>query len=224
MEEIEIALAPFKVGDKVIVKGYEGMGEDEIICVFKTYDGDIKYKTKNHLDTHYFMGDSLMKVEKSNKEEKQKLFQAIKDNGLKWNPETKTLEKLPKFKVGDKIKYKKGKNIDGDEQQGVIISITDDTYDVAVTNDMGIFVPITDQYEWELIPNKFDIANLKPFEKVLVRQNVNGKWGIDFFGFYTEGYYYTTGSCIYVQCIPYENNEHLLGKVDDCDECFKTWE
>lgn len=69
MEEIEIALAPFKVGDKVIVKGYEGMGEDEIICVFKTYDGDIKYKTKNHLDTHYFMGDSLMKVEKSNKEE-----------------------------------------------------------------------------------------------------------------------------------------------------------
>ena len=69
MEEIEIALAPFKVGDKVIVKGYEKMGEDEIICVFKTYDGDIKYKTKNHLDTHYFMGDSLMKVEKSNKEE-----------------------------------------------------------------------------------------------------------------------------------------------------------
>ena len=69
MEEIEIALAPFKVGDKVIVKGYEKMGEDEIICVFKTYDGDIKYKTKNHLDTHYFMGDSLIKVEKSNKEE-----------------------------------------------------------------------------------------------------------------------------------------------------------
>ena len=69
MEEIEIALAPFKVGDKVIVKSYEKMGEDEVIHVFKTYDGDIKYKTKNHLDTHYFMGDSLMKVEKSNKEE-----------------------------------------------------------------------------------------------------------------------------------------------------------
>ena len=69
MEEIEIALAPFKVGDKVIVKGYEKMGEDEVICVFKTYDGDIKYKTKNHLDTHYFMEDSLTRVEKSNKEE-----------------------------------------------------------------------------------------------------------------------------------------------------------
>ena len=28
-------------------------------------------------------------------EEKQKLFQAIKDNGYRWNPETKTLEELP---------------------------------------------------------------------------------------------------------------------------------
>ena len=36
-------------------------------------------------------------------EEKQKLFEAIKLNGYKWNAETKTLEKLvkPKFKVGD---------------------------------------------------------------------------------------------------------------------------
>ncbi len=68
MKEIKIALAPFKVGDKVIVKGYEKMGEDEVIYVFETYEGDIKYKTKNHLDTHYFMEDSLTKVEQSNKE------------------------------------------------------------------------------------------------------------------------------------------------------------
>ena len=62
-------LPKFKVGDKVVVKGYEEMGEDEVICVFNTYDGDIKYKTKNHLDTHYFMEDNLMKVEESNKKE-----------------------------------------------------------------------------------------------------------------------------------------------------------
>ena len=39
-------------------------------------------------------------------EEKKKLFNAIKENGYRWNPETKTLEKLtleklPKFKDGD---------------------------------------------------------------------------------------------------------------------------
>lgn len=40
--------------------------------------------------------------------EKQKLFNAIKTNGYKWNLETKTLEKLskPNFKVGDRIKKK----------------------------------------------------------------------------------------------------------------------
>lgn len=44
----------------------------------------------------------------ANEEEKEKLFQAIKDNGYKWNAETKTLEKLikPKFKVRDIIKHK----------------------------------------------------------------------------------------------------------------------
>lgn len=87
-------------------------------------------------------------------------------------------------------------------------------------------------YEWndktktleKLNKNKFDITNLKPFEKVLVRQNINGRWGIDFFGFYTEGYYYTTGSSIYVQCIPFVGNEHLLSTTNDCNEFYKTWE
>ena len=41
-------------------------------------------------------------------EEKQKLFDAIKANGYKWNAETKTLEKLPKFKVGDEIVKDRG--------------------------------------------------------------------------------------------------------------------
>lgn len=36
-------------------------------------------------------------------EEKMKLFKAITDNGYRWNPETKTLEKLLKFKDGDVV-------------------------------------------------------------------------------------------------------------------------
>ena len=41
-------------------------------------------------------------------DEKQKLFQAIEDNGYKWYPEAMILEKIvtSKFKVGDKIKSK----------------------------------------------------------------------------------------------------------------------
>lgn len=76
----------------------------------------------------------------------------------------------------------------------------------------------------KLVIPKFDISTLKPFDKVLARQNVSGKWSIDFFGGYAEGFYYTTGSSMYVQCIPYnDDTKHLLGKTDDCDDFYKTW-
>ena len=46
-------------------------------------------------------------------EEKQKLFDAIKLNGYKWNAETKTLEKLvePRFKVGDWVVFITSKSV-----------------------------------------------------------------------------------------------------------------
>jgi hypothetical protein len=130
-----------------------------------------------------------------------------------------TLEKLvePRFKVGDRIKYKNGKNIDGVEQ-GIILSITDDTYDVAVTNDMGIFIPVTDQDNWELVPNKFDITTLKPFDKVLVRDCNEDKWNIDFFGYYRGDGTYQCMTFTKYQCIPYEVNKELLGTTNNPKE------
>lgn len=162
----------FKDGDIVYVKSNE---RNEYIIIFK----EIK---NNHVRKYVCFAYQHLSIDKralchlvdveimrlATEEEKQKLFDAIKANGYKWNEETKTLEKL------------------------------------------------TEQ--------KFDTTTLKPFGKVLVRQNNNGIWGIDLFGFYNEGYYHTTGNCIYVQCVQYEQNEHLLGKTDDCDEFYKTWE
>lgn len=172
---------------------------------------------------HHWTGKE---VYPATKEQSDFLFQKIKEAGYRWNAETKTLEKLPKFKVGDKIKYKNGKNIDGVEQ-GVVLSITDDTYDVEVTNDMGIFVPITDQDNWKLVPNKFDITTLKPLKsEVLVRDWAVGTWKPSFWGKYIEGsnYSYLTTNGSWKQCIPYKGNEHLLGTTDDCNEFYKTWE
>ena len=90
-------------------------------------------------------------------EEKAKLFQAIKANGYYWDPDNKTLKPLliTNFKVGDKIKYKYGKNKDGVEY-GKILSITDNTYDVAVTDNMGIFIPVEQQNDWELLSDKVE--------------------------------------------------------------------
>ena len=168
-------------------------------------------------------------VRLATEEEKEKLFDAIKEHGYKWNEETKTLEKLPKFKVGDRIKYINGKNKDGVEQ-GVILSLTNDTYDVAVTNDMGIFIPISEQDDWELVPNKFDITALNPFDKVLVRDKDTDTWEAHLF----SRYYKNSDRpyiCIGVeginefnQCIPYDSNKELLGTTDNCDKFYKTWE
>ena len=163
-------------------------------------------------------------VRLATEEEKQKLFNAIKANGYNWNAETKTLERLiePKFKVGDEIKYKNGKNIDGVEQ-GVILSITDEVYDVAVTNNMGVYVSIAEQDDWELVPNKFDITTLVPFEsRVLMRSSNAREWVGTIYSHYNNNYFFGCGMMCQ-QCIPYEGNERLLGTADDCDEYFKNW-
>ena len=84
-------------------------------------------------------------------EEKEKFFQAIKDNGYKWDSENKTLEKLPKFKVGDKIKEKQG------DSSGEIIDVQRNKYNVKV-GDKGFYVYFREQDDYELVSDKFDIT------------------------------------------------------------------
>lgn len=51
---------------------------------------------------------------------------------------------------------------------------------------------------------------LKPFDKVLVRDSNYGKWECDIFNHIDNGIYNCFRSYWY-QCIKYEGNEHLLG-------------
>ena len=69
-------------------------------------DGDDFY-SYNEDKALLCMEEDIMRQRFATEEEKARLFQAIKDNGYNWNPETKTLEKLvqPKFKVGDRVKH-----------------------------------------------------------------------------------------------------------------------
>ena len=157
----------------------------------------------------------------ANEEEKAKLFDAIKANGYKWNEKTKTLEKLvePKFKVGDKVLW----NYD----TKIIRTISK----VQLTKSRGYVYWIDcegcssgwwNENELTPIPNKFDINTLKPFEsKVLMRSSNAREWVGTIFSHYNNKFY-GCGMCC-DQCIPYEGNEHLLGKTDDCDEYFKNW-
>lgn len=159
-------------------------------------------------------------------EEKTKLFDAIKANGYKWNPETKTLEKLvkPKFKVGDIIQ-----DIIGICKVKITeVNVEDKCYLYKSLNINGIgSITFNRQDDWELVQNKFDINDLKPFKsEVLVRDNNLQKWSPAIWGYYdfdSKDYpYKLVGGCARY-CIPYEKNEYLLGTTNDCDDFYKTW-
>lgn len=155
------------------------------------------------------------------KEEKERLFKAIKDNGYKWNTVSKTLEKLvkPKFKVGDLIKNSKR------DLTGVIVSISDNGYYKISVEGGCTLENITYQDDWELAPDKFDISTLKPFDQVLVRDTVNNKWKIEFFEKFnaTVPYPFYCMVNAFKQCVPYKGNEHLLDTKDECSDYYKTW-
>jgi hypothetical protein len=59
--------------------------------------------------------------------------------------------------------------------------------------------------------------NFKPFDKVLVRDKDTNQWQIDLFELNETGnsrYKYKCLNSSWVQCIPYDGNEHLLGTTD----------
>jgi hypothetical protein len=212
----------FKDGDILYIKT-DSHNHIEFIIIFK----EIR---NNHIYTHACFAYQNLSIDKcavchiadaeimrlATEEEKEKLFNAIKDNGYKWNEESKSLEKLPKFKVGDRIKY-----IYFDRKVAKVVKIHDKRYEL----DNGKFLEFQDENAYEISCDKFDITTLKPFDKVLIRSNSGKKWTIDFFGV-IDNYNKYPFTCLrhsVTQCIPYEGNQHLLNTTDDCDEYYKTW-
>ena len=180
-------------------------------CGYRNADG--KFLVKKDIEGHF---GHIEEKHLATEEEKQKLFNVIKANGYKCNTETKTLEKLvePKFKVGDRVKYRSGEIVYR------IVQITEDSY---VFDNLSS-IPISIEHMYNLVPNKFDITTLKPFEsRVLVRDASCYEWEADIFGRYSDGYI-TLGGGKWKQCIPYKGNEHLLGTINDCDNYYKNWE
>lgn len=173
------------------------------------------------LKIHYYHSKILSDWRLAAEEEKEKLFKAIKDYGYRWNPDTKTLEKLiePVFKAGDRISLK------CEDVYWDIKTIEGDWY--ICTN--GAKIHIGEQHHYELVPvvssTKFDITILKSFEsKVLVRSSKESIWKPAIFGYYLESAcypYYVLGGTCWNQCIPYEENEHLLGTTNDCVDYYK---
>ena len=182
-------------------------------CNFHIYDKSTLIALNGDCDTRF-----------ATEEEKIKLFQAIKDNGYKWNAETKTLEKLPKFKVGARIVERNPIS-----NSWIVASVSSEYYGLKLSNgseSIGV-LPVSDQDNWELVPNKFDINTLKPFESsVLIRTENSDIWEGDIFVRYDRNATVNKFHCIggwYEKCIPFKGNEWLLGTTNDCSNYYKTW-
>lgn len=155
-------------------------------------------------------------------EEKQKLFDAIKANGYKWNAETKTLKNLivPKFKVGDIIQ-----NVDKYKVKITEVNLEDEFYGYKslIAKIIG-GIRFDNENDWKLVLNKFDINTLKPFDKVLVRNCEENFWTASYFSHgYKFSNYTTTGLKNY--CIPYnDETAHLIGTNKKAPEYYRYWE
>ena len=74
--------------------------------------------------------------------------------------------------------------------------------------------------------SKFDINELKPFDKVLVRDAGSGIWACTLFSHIKElkDFKFQAIVCSYNQCIPYnDETKHLIGTNKECPEYYKTW-
>ena len=93
-----------------------------------------------------------------------------------------------------------------------------------------VLFPSKDNRDWSTFyvkKEKYDISNLKPFDKVIVRDIFNQFWQVGFFGYYNANLelpFYCVGSN-YRYCIPYnDDTKHLIGTKEEAPEFYITWE
>ena len=60
-------------------------------------------------------------------------------------------------------------------------------------------------------------VELKPFDKVLIRDDEDHPWRVSLFGYKDANSYYCCNGCTWNQCIPYEGNESLLGTTKNVE-------
>ena len=93
-----------------------------------------------------------------------------------------------------------------------------------------ILFPSKDQRDWskfKVLVEKFDYSTLKPFDKVLVRNNTLGSWRCDLLSHFNK----FSGDPLFIstqywrECIPYnEDTKYLLGTKCEAPEYYKWWE
>lgn len=174
----------------------------------------------------------------ASEEAKKELFDKIAESGYKWNADSLKLEKIePKFKEGDIIEldnvlYLTTGIVKNDKLQTccLMMETTINVYEpefnkgllniatLATKEKRNKFYSALIRYGYEYDKNQHKLVKqeFKPFDMVLVRNDANKKWSIELFSYYDEEdklFPYVCLDGCYHYCIPYKDNEYLLGKT-----------
>lgn len=167
-------------------------------------------------------------------EAKKELFDKMAEAGYKWNADTLELEKIdPKFKAGDFIKNKQGtiylisevfnydvmyikaalpraSNLVID--LGTIQSFDDMSMATEEEKNKLLSALVREGYKYDKKQRKLVKQELKPFDRVLVRDKDTEFWKADIYLGYMKNNScpYRCTKANYGRCIPYEGNEYLL--------------
>ena len=101
------------------------------------------------------------------------------------------------------------------------------------SNECALF-PSREQRDWSkftapwLKKERFDPKTLKPFDKVLVRDDSEYNWMCDLFSYIQIGGEHYKYWCIgagFEYCIPYnDDTKHLVGTNEEAPEYYRYWE
>ena len=231
---------PVKKGDIMMSGGRAFIISDEYanttidayhkyICGIDT-TGAFKISQSNHHWTNSFY---IPASEKAKKE----LFDKMAKAGYRWNADTLELEKIEsEFKEGNVYINKEGdlylligkiaKDIgkaailyaNGDFTAEVAFTITSDGLTLAKSSDRNKLFSflIRKGYKYDKVQHNVKKQCFKPFDRILVRNNNTDSWKADIYLGYDENnpFPYICTRTNYNICIPYEDNEYLLGTIN----------
>lgn len=213
----EELIKQFTFGD--IVAMYNDHYKHTHIAIFDKYIGDkfMKVICTNiaNSNTIKIFGESehwhKHGVRYATEKEKEFFFNLLKEQNYVWTGK----ELVKRF------------NLDNYITNGVtvikITEITDNYYfGYNIKTNKTWSLPLHKIKDWDLA--KFDVHSLKPYDKVLVKTK-EGAWYPSMISWVSTGQVYlidSESSADYV--IPFEGNEHLIGKFDDPDPYYITWE
>lgn len=148
-------------------------------------------------------------------EEKEHFFKELENNGYRWDD---TIKEIVEIKCSNPEYNTKIDNL----LKNNTFHYPEQETEVEVTPD-GCYKCVLKPTKNELIntdaqENPFIINDLKPFDKVLVRNDKKNKWVVEFFSYYNslDGVYICGGGSWWNYCMPFNNEtSKLIGTTNE---------